>query len=325
VKVARLHAARDIRLHDEPDPVPGPGEELVRVTAVGLCGSDRHWFMEGGIGESVITRPVVPGHEIGGLIASGRRRGQRVAVDPHIPCGACELCRRDEQHLCPEGLFAGHAVIDGGIRELMTWPRELLIPVPDSIEETEVALLEPLGVALHAAALGKLRPGTRVGVFGCGPIGLLLIQVALARGASTVVVTEPLPHRLDAARALGGEDPERDRWPDLDVVFEAAGEDASLADAIAAVKPAGRVVQVGIPSEDRTSFPAALARRKGLTLLVSRRMRARHLGDASEMAAKRQVDLGAIVSSCYPLGRVGDAFEALTARRGLKLIVQPSE
>jgi L-iditol 2-dehydrogenase len=324
MKAARLHAAGDIRLHDEPEPEPGPGEELVRVTAVGLCGSDRHWFMEGGIGDSVITRPIVPGHEIGGVIASGPRRGQRVAVDPHIPCGVCELCRHDQEHLCPQGLFAGHGAIDGGIREVMSWPAELLVPVPDSIGDAEVALLEPLGIALHAADLGKLRPGMRVGVFGTGPIGLLLIQVALARGASLVAVTESLAHRLEAALALGGEVAKRQDWPDLDVVFEAAGDDGALEDAIAAVKPAGRVVQVGIPSPDRTTFPAALSRRKGLTLLVSRRMRARHFPEAAQMTASGQVNLEAILSACYPIARVGEAFDALTARSGLKLVVQPS-
>ncbi len=324
MKVARLHAAGDIRLHDEPEPVPGQDEDLVRVTAVGLCGSDRHWFMEGGIGDSVITRPIVPGHEIGGVIASGRRHGERVAVDPHIPCGVCEQCRHDQEHLCPTGLFAGHASIDGGIRELMSWPRELLIPVPDSIGDPEVALLEPLGIALHAADLGKLRPGMRVGVFGCGPIGLLLIQVARARGVASVAVTEKLPHRLEAALALGADEANRDAWPDLDVVFEAAGDDGALEDAITAVKPAGRVVQVGIPSPDRTTFPAGLSRRKGLTLLVSRRMRARHFPEAVQLTADGHVDLGAILSACYPMAEVGHAFGALTERSALKLVVQPS-
>jgi L-iditol 2-dehydrogenase len=258
------------------------------------------------------------------VVAGGLRRGLRVAVDPHIPCGICELCRHDQEHLCPQGLFAGHAAIDGGLRELMTWPSELLIPVPDSLSDADVALLEPLGIALHAADLGKLRPGQRVGVFGCGPIGLLLIQVALARGASHVAVTESLPHRLHAALVLGGEVAKREDWPDLDVVFEAAGDDGALEDAIAAVKPAGRVVQVGIPSPDRTTFPAALSRRKGLTLLVSRRMRARHFPEAAEMTASGKVDLGAILSACYPIARVGEAFDALVAQSGLKLVVQPS-
>jgi L-iditol 2-dehydrogenase len=164
----------------------------------------------------------------------------------------------------------------------------------------------------------------RVGVFGCGPIGLLLIQVARARGVASVSVTEVLPHRLAAALALGGEAANRDAWPDLDVVFEAAGDDGALEDAIAAVKPAGRVVQVGIPSPDRTTFPAALSRRKGLTLLVSRRMRARHYPEAVQLAVNGQVDLGAILSASYPIDRVGDAFDALLEQSGLKLVVQPS-
>src|SRR3990172_8606384 len=192
MRVARLHAAGDVRLHDEPEPSPGTGETLVRVSAVGLCGSDLHWFSAAGIGDAVLTKPLVLGHELAGVTDSG----QRVAVDPAIPCEACEFCREGNSNLCARLRFAGHATEDGGLREALAWPSRRLVPLPPSLSHSDGAMLEPLGVAIHAVDLGKIRLGMRVGVFGCGPIGLLVVQVARAAGATEVVVTEPLPHRL---------------------------------------------------------------------------------------------------------------------------------
>ncbi|HEX2399206.1 MAG TPA: alcohol dehydrogenase catalytic domain-containing protein, partial [Mycobacterium sp.] len=186
MRTARLHRAHDIRLHDEPDPIPNQDEALVRVLAVGLCGSDRHWFMEGGIGDAVLRRPLVLGHEICGLIEAGARRGERVAVDPSVPCGRCELCRTDLAHVCADAVFAGHSETDGGLRTLMTWPQRQLVPIPDSMTAVGAALLEPLAVAIHAADLGRVEAGMSAGVFGCGPIGLLLIAVLRSRGVSRI-------------------------------------------------------------------------------------------------------------------------------------------
>ena len=279
MKVARLHAPSDIRLHVEPDPLPADGEELLRITAVGLCGSDRHWFSEGSIGDAVLTTPLVLGHELPGVIETGPRRGQRVAIDPAVPCGTCELCAALTWRTCAPNLrFAGHGTTDGGLRTLMTWPAQLLAPIPDRIGDDEAALLEPLGVALHAADLGKVRPGMSAGVFGCGPIGLLLIQVLREIGAGRILATDPLAHRLAAASALGATDarpPVAGSSPhaggqsplgQVDVAFETGGRRRRTRDAISAVRPGGRVVLVGIPGSDRTSFIASAARRKGLTL-----------------------------------------------------------
>ncbi|HEY5519129.1 MAG TPA: alcohol dehydrogenase catalytic domain-containing protein [Candidatus Limnocylindrales bacterium] len=325
MKVARLHATADLRLHDETDPRPGAGEELVRVTAVGLCGSDRHWFSEGGIGDSRLTRPLVLGHEIGGVIATGPRAGERVAVDPAIPCGRCELCATGAGHLCREVLFAGHGTTDGGLRTLMAWPARLLQPLPDAIGDDMGALMEPLGVALHAADLGKVARGMRVGVFGCGPIGLLLIQVLSRLGASPIVATDPIPQRLAAALQMGAERPDTP-FADmaLDVVFEAAGEDAAVEDAVAAVRPGGRIVLVGIPSSDSTTFRASTARHKGLTLLLSRRMRASDLPRAIELTVRGDIDPRSLVSAPVALERAAEAFDRLVRHEGLKTIVRPS-
>jgi len=328
VKALRLHGAGDLRLDEEPEPLAAAGEVLVQVTAVGLCGSDRHWFVEAGIGDAVLERPLVLGHEFAGVIASGPRAGERVALDPALPCGRCDACLGGLSHLCSSGRFAGHGSTDGALRTRLAWPEELAHPVPDGIPDAEAALLEPLGVALHALRLGHVRHGVRAGVFGCGPIGLLLVQTIAAAGGETVVATDPFEHRRAAARRAGAAeapDPgELDRGGlGLDVAFEAAGTDEALADAIDAVRPGGRVVLVGIPDGDRTSFAASAPRRKGLTLLLCRRMEHADLPRAIRLAESGGVDLGSLVGERHSLDDFGDAFAALVERRTLKVVIEP--
>lgn len=332
MKALRLHAVGDLRLHEEPDVGAGEGELLIDVTAVGLCGSDRHWLVEGGIGDAVLERPLVLGHEFAGVVASGPRAGERIALDPAVPCGGCAVCGVGLPHLCPELRFAGHGGTDGALRTRLAWPERLAHTLPDAIPDVEAALLEPLGVALHALDLGHAREGTTAGVFGCGPIGLLLVQALAARAAETVVATDPLPHRRAAAQASGAAravDPEAladVALPDglgVEVAFEAAGTDQALADAIGAVRPGGRVVLVGIPDGDRTSFAASAARRKGLTLLLCRRMEPGDLPRAIELALAGGVDLGLLVGERHPLPGWEQAFAALVERRTLKVVVEP--
>jgi L-iditol 2-dehydrogenase len=318
VNVLRLHAPGELRLHDEPEPDPGPDEVLLHVGAVGLCGSDRHWLAEGGIGDAVLTRPLVLGHEFAGTIESGPRAGERVVLDPAIPCDRCATCRAGLQHVCSDVEFAGHS-LDGALRTRMAWPERLAYPIPDSVADENAPLLEPLGVALHALDLGHAGPGTRAAVVGCGPIGLLLVQALLAEGAAEVVAADPLPHRLEAALARGAV-PE---GAGVDVAFEVAGEDAAVAAAIELVRPGGRVVLVGIPDGDRTSFPAAAARRKGLTILLSRRMKPSDLPRAIHAVESGRIDLAGLVSERRPLSEWQDAFDSLLERRGLKVVVEP--
>src|SRR3954462_11583862 len=203
MRVVRLHASHDLRLVAEEPPAVPAGSTLVRVTDVGLCGSDLHWFEEGGIGDSRLSWPVVPGHEIGGIVHEGPLAGTPVAVDPAIPCGTCPSCTRGHRNLCPHVAFAGHGTIDGGLRELMAWPTELLHPLPPALDTTGGAVLEPLGVAIHALDLGHLRPACTIAVLGCGPIGLLLLQAALASGATAALAVDPLAHRREEAVRRG--------------------------------------------------------------------------------------------------------------------------
>jgi L-iditol 2-dehydrogenase len=329
MRVARLHGPGDLRVGDEPAPNPADGFTLVRITAVGICGSDLHWYGEGGIGDAQLAAPLVPGHEIAGVAIDGPYQGRPVAVDPALPCGHCRLCHAGHPNLCPNVVFAGHGRCDGGLTQILRWPTAALHPVPDGMSPGQVAMLEPFGIAIHSMDLAHLRPAMSVGVFGCGPIGLLLIQLARAMGAGRVVATEPLPHRRVAAAAAGADlvltpDDVADADPDLDVVFEVAGTAGAVRDAIAAAAPGGRVVLVGIPDNDVIEFPASTARRKGLTIAMSRRMKDTVYPRGIELFRRGAVDLDSIITDRYPLAEAPAAFTHAAARTGLKTVVDPS-
>jgi L-iditol 2-dehydrogenase len=334
MKAARLYAADDLRLVDEPVPLAGAGECLVRITAVGICGSDLHWWGEAGIGDSTLDHPLVLGHEAAGVIADGPRQGERVAIDPAIPCGICRPCRDGYRNLCIRIRFAGHGSQDGALREFMTWPAGQLHALPDTLSDTDGAILEPLGVAIHALDLGHLRLGGTAAVIGCGPIGLLLIQVLQAAGAGEITAFEPLAHRRAAAAALGvpAVDPAEAADPavlagltgdGVDVAFEVAGNDAAVQLAMATARPGGRVVLGGIPGDDATTFSASVARRKGLTIAMVRRMNEVYRR-ATGLAAEKRVDLTTLVTARYPLAEAADAFRSAAARTGQKVIVEPT-
>ena len=332
MKVARLHAPRDVRLHDEPRPAPGPGEVLVRVEAVGICGSDLHWFEEGTIGGVPPAWPLSPGHELAGTTEDGRR----VAVDPAVPCETCALCHEGHPNLCPSVRFAGGGEEDGAFCEWMAWPERCVIPLPDTLSAVDGALLEPLGVALHAVDLAHLRTGMSVGVFGCGPIGLLALQAARLAGATQLIATDlpSRPHRLEAARALGAQTVAADEGREaraileltegrgIDAAVEAAGENAAVDAAVDAARPGARVVIAGITTGERISFRSSQARRKGLSLVLSRRMKHTY-PRAIDLATRGLVDLRSLVTDRFSLTESATAFATAAAREGLKVIVEP--
>jgi L-iditol 2-dehydrogenase len=307
---------------------------LVRVTAVGICGSDLHWWDEGAIGDAKLTRPLVLGHEGAGVIAEGPRRGERVAIDPAIPCQTCRACRDGYRNLCHRIRFSGHGETDGMLREFMAWPSALLHPLPEAVSDVAGAMLEPLGVAVHSVDLGHLPFGGTASVVGCGPIGLLLVALLRAAGASSVLAVEPLAHRREAAARLGADqvaDPAssgdarlmRSLTGDgVDVAFEAAGDDEGVQLAMASARPGGRVVLAGIPGDDTIRFGASAARRKGLTIAMVRRMNEVY-PRAISLAARGVVDLDSLVSGRAGLGETAAAFGEGARRTGLKMMIEP--
>lgn len=318
-----------MRLGPAERPAPGPGELLVRVTAVGICGSDLHWYDGGAIGDTRLTRPLVLGHELAGVVDEGPRAGERVAIDPADPCERCELCLAGLGRLCPDVRFFGQDPHDGGLQTWLPVAEARVVTLPAAIPDHEAPLLEVLGIALHAVDLAGLRPGTTAGVYGAGPIGQVLIRALRALGAGQIVATDRLPHRVAAARdsgadvaiLVGDEDPAAD--VPVDVAFECSGDDAALATAVRAVRPAGRVLLVGIPAGEATTFPASPVRRKELALQAVRRMEAPDLARAVALVASGAVRLTGLVTDRYPLDEVAIAFERAVARDGLKVVVEP--
>lgn len=334
MQVARVHRAGELKLHDESMPVPGSGEALVRVTSVGICGSDIHWLREGGIGGDRIVTPLVLGHECAGVIEGGRRKGERVAIDPAIPCNLCEFCQEGNPNLCSALRFAGHAPQDGALRQYIAWPERCLVPLPDSMSDVEGVMLEPLGVAIYSVDRGDVKPGMSVAVFGGGTIGLCVIQVARVAGAANVFAAElpGMPHRIRAARSFGATVFEANNGAEadeilrategrgVDIAFEAAGDPAAVEAAVAAVKPGGKVVLIGIALEDRTAFTASTARRKDLTVMVIHRMKHTY-PRAIQLVAGGQIDAASLVTQRFPLADIVSAYAAAEKREGIKTVV----
>ena len=203
-----IHGPRDVRVAPFNLRPGKPDEVLLEVSAVGLCGSDLHYYKDGGIGSAMIEEPFVPGHEFGGRLADdlpelGLASGTLVAVDPNNACGHCAHCREGYPNLCPNVEFIGAPPFDGAMTERLWVPKGSVVPVPEAFTAIDAVMLEPLGVAIHAVGLAKPRLMERVALLGCGPIGLLILQVLRVAGAGEILAVDPLPHRRDAAARLG--------------------------------------------------------------------------------------------------------------------------
>ncbi len=345
MRAVRLYGARDFRLERMPHPrKPRTGEVLVGIRAVGICGSDLHLYTSGGIGSIRTEQPLIPGHEfMGKVMAIGPRSigadgsaltiGQRVAVEPHIPCHHCEWCEAGNPNLCPNHRFLGVPPNDGALCEFLLVPARQCFVLPKSISDGAGALLEPLGVALHAVDLAKIKLGNTVVVAGGGPIGLMIGRLAILAGAKIVIVVDPLAHRTALARQWGVThalttkmESAVDRVRKItgprgaDVVFEVAWAGTALPACLQVAGPGTKVVLVGIPDDDDCRFVHSEARRKGLTLLFSRRMkqvypRAIKLTEGR----KPKIALDELISHQFSLSQTAKAFD-LNARYADKMI-----
>lgn len=315
-----IHAAGDARVAPFNLREGAPGETLLDVAAVGLCGSDLHYYKDGGIGSAVIAQPFVPGHEFSGwltedLPALGLARGSLVAVDPNQACGVCEHCRSGHPNLCPQVVFIGAPPHDGAMTERIWVPSSQIVAVPLHFTPSDAVMLEPLGVAIHAVDLARPRLLERVALVGCGPIGLLILQVLKTVGVGEILACDPQPHRRDLALKLGASKAGESvadiaEWTGgegMPLVIEATNAPEGFRDAIRAARVGGRVVLVGIPDGDSYVIPAAEARRRGLTIKFSRRM-GHVYPRAIELVALGKVDVEAVVSHRFSLKEGPEAF-----------------
>jgi len=328
---ARLHGPKDLRVESVPHPgPPGRGQVLLRVKATGICGSDLHSYLDARIGDTPIAGPLILGHEFSGVVETvgpgafdgnfaPLKPGTRAAVDPAQPCGHCELCEHGHPNLCAHLAFCGNHPYGGSLCERMHMPAHSCFPVSQKIDDEAAALLEPLGVAIHAVDFAKLRVGHSLAILGAGPIGLLILQIAKLAGANPIFITDKFPWRLKLAQKWGGipirydkEDPARrvikeTHGRGVDVAIEAAWADESVAQAAEMTRLGGRLVVVGISGGDRLELKASTARRKGLTIIMSRRMKHTY-PRAIRLAETGHVDLQGLVSHRFPLKNAVEAF-----------------
>lgn len=334
-----LHGPRDARVSPFNLREGRPDEVLIEVAAVGLCGSDLHYYKDGGIGAALIREPFVPGHEFGGYLADGvpalgLARGTLVAVDPNAACGHCEWCREGHFNLCPHVAFIGAPPNNGAMTARLWVPASQIVPLPPTFTPLEAVMLEPLGVAIHAVDLAKPRLLERVAVLGAGPIGLLILQVLKLAGAGETYVVEPLAHRRAmasrlGAAAAGASVADIPGWSDgrgFSLVVEATNNPLGFRDAVLSARIGGRIVLVGIPDGDTYTLPAAEARRRGLKIKFARRM-----GDvyprAIDLVASGRVDVTTLVTHRVDLAAAPDMFRALADNEPgfVKVLIYPNK
>jgi L-iditol 2-dehydrogenase len=348
MKVAYLTGPRRIEVREASAPAPSsPADVLVRIDAVGVCGSDIHYFTQGGIGASRVKYPFIMGHECAGTVleaspgVTALKPGDRVAIDPLIACGKCDQCLARRRHTCRHQKFLGvPGQISGALVERILLPADCCFPVPATMTMPQAVMVEPFSVAVHAVRLAALAPPARVGVLGSGPIGLcvmLALRAMLGRegGAGvTIYSTDLVEERLEAARRTGAVwagSPRREnivaaireREPaGLDCVFECAGEQETLDQAVALLTPGGASMLVGIPEADRISFDAHELRHNELRVATVRRQNL-CTQDALDLIASGRANVDPLVTHHFPLGQTSAAFELVTARRDgvLKAII----
>lgn len=318
--------------------VPAPAlvhdtDVLIRITTVGVCGSDVHYFTTGRIGSQVVEFPFTIGHETAGVVdrigskVTRVRPGQRIAVDPSVSCGRCDQCMAGREHTCRRLLFLGcPGQIEGCLGEFLVLPERCCFPIPDSMSFVQATLSEPLAIGVYAVERSGLRDGSAVGILGAGPIGMSVFHVLRTRTTGPVFVTDRIDARLAAARTLhpawAGSPDQVDVVTEvgrieplmLDVVFECSGDPAASLQGVQLLKPGGSLVIVGIPEVDEVAFPIHELRRKEITILNIRRQ-VHCTQKALDLLAGGAVAMDAMATHSFTLDETQRAFELVSGHR----------
>lgn len=332
-----VSADRGPTVERSPVPTPRAGEALVRMTAAGVCGSDTH-AMHGR--HPFISLPYAPGHEVAGVVAgfgldaTGVRVGQRVVVEPTLPCWTCKQCTAGRTNLCESLKFFGCVYDQGGMADYFTIPANRLHYVPDTLDDRQAVLIEPLSTPVHAARLAGPLDGKAVVILGAGTIGLLLLRVVLHHGARRVVVTDVLDNKrrralhlgahavVDAARADAAAAVRQELGESADVVFDCVANQRTVDQAVTMALKGGTVAILGVPAGPVT---VALPEIQDLQVRIqgSATYEAQDYDHAIELLLAGQVRAEGIITAVYPLEQAADAFAASTSGDHVKVILTP--
>jgi len=333
MRAAVLKAPGRIEMEERPVPAPAPGDVLIRVSAVGVCGSDAHYYRHGRVGSFVVDAPLVLGHEAAGTIVGvgagvdRSRIGQRVSIEPQRPDPESEETRRGHYNLCPHMRFFATPPVDGAFCDYVTIGAGYAHRVPDSVSDDAAALCEPLSVGIAAVRKAGLDGGSRVLITGAGPIGIVLAQLARAYGATDIVVSDPDEARREQATQFGATavvDPMAAPIGELgvDAFIDASGAPAAVVDGIGAVRPAGTVVLVGSGAESM-ELPTQVIQNRELVLTGVFRY-ANTWPTAIALVESGRVNLDAMVTAHFPLEKAAEALDSDRTPGSVKSVVTVS-
>ena len=331
-KAAVLYGIGDLRIEDRPQPVPEPRQVLVEVASVGICGSDVHYYEHGRIGDFVVRSPMILGHEASGVVVgrgeAARRHeiGQRVALEPGVPCGSCRECRTGHYNLCRDVVFFATPPVDGALARYVTIHEDFAFALPDHVSDDAGALCEPLSVGLWACRKAGITVGARVAIAGAGPIGAAVTLVALAAGATEVIVSDPVPARRARLTKIGATTVVDtttsslvEEAPDADVFVDCSGSPGAILDGIRCVRPAGAAVLVGMCPSSEVPFPISAVQGREIRVTGTFRY-ANTYPEAIALISSGAIDLEELVDARFSLE---SSEEALTAARRDPSILKP--
>ena len=327
-----LKSQGDMAMETLPLPQLDPDQVLVQVAAVGVCGSDVHYYEHGRIGPYIVDHPLVLGHELSGRIAAvgsavdPARVGRRVAVEPQRPCRTCKQCKAGRYNLCPDIEFYATPPVDGAFAEYVSIQSDFAYDIPDSVSDEAAALIEPLSVGLWACERAEIKPGSRVLIAGAGPIGIIAAQAARAFGATEIYISDIAEDRLAFALEHGATHALNARTDsveglDVDAFIDASGAPQAVRSGIKAVAPAGRVILVGLGADD-VELPVSYIQNREIWLSgVFRYTNTWPL--AIQLIADGKVDLDILVTGRFALAESEEALKAGRQPGQLKAVVYP--
>ncbi|WP_422085500.1 MULTISPECIES: L-idonate 5-dehydrogenase [Variovorax] len=336
-----IHAPDDLRLDEQDAGEIGPGQVLVKVGMGGICGSDLHYFHNGGFGTVRIKEPMVLGHEVAGTVVAvapgveSVRIGDKVAVNPSRPCGACKFCLEGLPNQCLDMRFYGSAMrtphVQGAFRNMLLCEATQCVKVAEHVPLRLAALAEPFSVGLHGVSRAGPLLGKRVLVSGCGPIGVLAIAAARAHGAAEITATDVVDEPLAIARAMGADQTinvaQDKTWVSrhsadkgtFDVMLECSGNERALRDGLEVMRPRGVVVQLGLGGD--VSIPQNMVVSKELSICGSFRFHA-EFALAVRLINEGRVDLSPVVTHTFPMLKAREAFELASDRKqAMKVLI----
>ena len=338
---AVLYKAGDLRYERVATPQPRPDEVLVRITTNGLCGSDIHFYERGQLGPFRVTSPYIPGHEACGVVVraaeslNGPSAGQRVAIEPGVPCRRCEMCKSGRYNLCPNVVFMSAPPVNGTFAEYAVVAADFAHPVPDAVDDEAAAFVEPVSVGVQACNRARLHAGDTIAVLGAGPIGLVTLLVARSYGATQAFVVDLLDNRLTLAGSLGAvainasrSDPveaitELTRGRGVDVVFDTSGSSAACKLTPHLARRGGVVTLVGWPETSSVDFPIEVILEKELDVRGVNRY-ANTFPTALALLASGMLKIEPLISHRFPFTQVVEAFEFAATNRSetIKVMVR---